>query len=369
MSKLGINNQMDQNRNCSATACESQRYLANIVGKSPAWCRILNEVTALSHAPSTVTVLLTGETGTGKEVIARAIHEASDRANRLFIPINCAAIPADLLESVLFGHEKGAFTGAYAKSPGKFEQAEGGTILLDEIGEMSFPLQAKLLRVLQEKQVDRIGGREPVSVNVRIIAATHCDLQRKVIEREFREDLYYRLNVYPIELPPLRERRQDVTLLVSYATEKLAKRGYARIHFLEDALEAMENYSWPGNVRELMNLVERISVQCILSKKEAVAAADLSACFSGTSKTRYTVRPEQTSGESLPVPALPEGKTLPEHLLDIERTLILEAMHRASGNASSAARQLGVPRSTLLSRIQALSLPRWNVPPLTDSSS
>lgn len=346
--------------NHSTTDRKPKKHLSNIVGESPAWSRVLNDVTALSHAPSTVTVFLTGETGTGKEVIARAIHDASDRAGRLFIPINCAAIPADLLESVLFGHEKGAFTGAYAKSLGKFEQAEGGTILLDEIGEMSFSLQAKLLRVLQEKQVDRIGGREPVPVDVRIIAATHRDLQKKVIDGEFREDLYYRLNVYPIELPPLRERREDVPLMVSYAAEKLAKRGYPGIRFQEDALEAMESYSWPGNVRELMNLVERIAVQCIFSKKDVVTAADLPDCFSGICRPKQDFRPEPACEEPLSTPALPEGKTLPEHLLDIERTLILEAIHRTSGNTSRAARRLGVPRSTLLSRIQALSLPKWN---------
>ncbi|MBU2791920.1 sigma-54-dependent Fis family transcriptional regulator [Acidithiobacillus thiooxidans] len=346
---------------------KSKKHHTNIVGESPAWGRILNDVTALSHAPSTVTVFLTGETGTGKEVIARAIHDTSDRAGRMFIPINCAAIPADLLESVLFGHEKGAFTGAYAKSLGKFEQAEGGTILLDEIGEMSFSLQSKLLRVLQEKQVDRIGGREPVPVDVRIIAATHRDLQKKVIDGEFREDLYYRLNVYPIELPPLRERREDISLLVSYAAEKLAKRGYPGIHFMEDALEVMGTYSWPGNVRELMNLVERIAVQCIFNKKEAVTAADLPNCFFDSRQTESTFcsKPSsEESEESLPVQALPEGKTLPEHLLEIERTLILEAIHRTSGNTSSAARKLGVPRSTLLSRIQALSLPKWSAPSL-----
>lgn len=335
---------------------KSRRYLANIVGKSPVWVTILNEVTALSHAPSTVTVLLTGETGTGKEVIARAIHETSDRAGHLFIPINCAAIPGDLLESVLFGHEKGAFTGAYAKSLGKFEQAEGGTILLDEIGEMPLPLQAKLLRVLQEKQVDRIGGREPVPVNVRIIAATHRDLQKKVIHREFREDLYYRLNVYPIELPALRSRRDDIPLLAAHAAENLIKRGYPEVRFAADALEAMVGYAWPGNVRELVNLVERIAVQSAHDRREETTAAHLPSYLFGAADAAIAqARPPFTAGAT----NLPDGKSLPEYLVDIEREIISTAMREALGNVTHAARGLGMPRSTLLSRIQSLSLPRF----------
>ncbi len=335
-----------------AIQSKSQKCLNKIIGESTAWVKVLNDVTALSHAPSTVTVLLNGETGTGKEVIARALHETSDRSGCLFIPINCAAIPTDLLESVLFGHEKGAFTGAYAKSLGKFEQAEGGTILLDEIGEMPLPLQAKLLRVLQEKQVDRIGGREPVRVNVRIIAATHRDLQKKVIQREFREDLYYRLNVYPIELPPLRARGDDVPLLVAFAVEKLVKRGYPEVRFASDAMDALKRYAWPGNVRELMNLVERMAVQCALDHREKIAATDLPSHFLDVAN----VVTAQASFHVQHAGHLPDGKTLPEHLIDIERGIIRGVMRDVEGNVSRAARLLGMPRSTLLSRMQSLSL-------------
>ncbi len=330
---------------------KTNRYMANVIGKSPAWVNILNEVTALSHAPSTVTVLLSGETGTGKEVIARAIHETSDRAGHPFIAINCAAIPDDLLESVLFGHEKGAFTGAYAKSPGKFEQAEGGTILLDEIGEMSLPLQAKLLRVLQEKQVDRVGGREPVPVDVRIIAATHRDLQQKVIDRAFREDLYYRLNIYPIELPALRLRKEDIPPLADYAAESLVKRGYPKVRFAADAMEAMMAYDWPGNVRELMNMVERVAVQSAQNKREETRAIHLPANL-----TKVVAQNAKAPGsERMDFPArLPDGKSLPEYLMDIEREIIASTMHETGRNMSCSARLLGIPRTTLIARVKTL---------------
>ena len=334
---------------------KANRYMANIVGKSNLWISILNEVTALSHAPSTVTVLLTGETGTGKEVIARAIHETSDRAGRAFIPINCAAIPGDLLESVLFGHEKGAFTGAYAKSPGKFEQAEGGTILLDEIGEMSLPLQAKLLRVLQEKQVDRIGGREPVLVDVRIIAATHRDLQKKVLHREFREDLYYRLNIYPIELPALRLRKDDIPLLAAHAAGNLVKRGYPEVRFATDAMEAMMEYDWPGNVRELVNLVERVAVQSAQDNRGVTTAAQLPSYFIRDTTARNTNN--RCQEETVSPVDLPQGKSLPEHLMDIERSIIDSAMRETGWNIARSARMLGIPRTTLISRVKTLSIP------------
>jgi transcriptional regulator with GAF, ATPase, and Fis domain len=295
---------------------------------------------------------LTGETGTGKEVIARAIHETSDRAGRSFIPINCAAIPEALLESVLFGHEKGAFTGAYAKSAGKFEQAEGGTILLDEIGEMSRPLQAKLLRVLQEKQVDRIGGRESIPVDVRIIAATHRDLQKKVLQREFREDLYYRLNIYPIELPALRLRKEDIPLLADHAGESLLKRGYPKVLFAPDALAAMMAYDWPGNVRELMNLVERVAVQSAYDKREETRAAQLPAYL--TKSAEQKTREGQSAKMDAPV-GLPDGQSLPEFLKNIEREIIDSTLRETGQNIACSARLLGIPRTTLISRVKALT--------------
>lgn len=330
---------------------KTHRALANIVGQSPAWTSILNEIVALSHAPSSVTVLLTGETGTGKEVIARGIHDTSDRAGRPFIPINCAAIPGDLLESVLFGHEKGAFTGAYARSPGKFEQAEGGTILLDEIGEMSLPLQAKLLRVLQEKQVDRVGGRESVPVDVRVIAATHRDLQQKVLHREFREDLYYRLNIYPIELPALRTRKTDISLLVNHAAESLVKRGYPKVSFASDAMDALMTYDWPGNVRELMNLVERVAVQSAYDKRDETRATQLPERLTTVAAGETRELGEAKSKFS---GTLPEGKSLPEYLLDVEREVVASVLRETGRNMTYAARRLGMPRTTLISRLKSL---------------
>ncbi|MHB1707079.1 MAG: sigma 54-interacting transcriptional regulator, partial [Acidithiobacillus sp.] len=260
--------------------------------------------------------------------------------------------PGELLESVLFGHEKGAFTGAYAKSPGKFEQAEGGTILLDEIGEMSLPLQAKLLRVLQEKQVDRIGGREPVPVDVRIIAATHRDLQKKVLHREFREDLYYRLNIYPIELPALRLRKEDVPLLAAHAAGNLTKRGYPEVRFATDAMEAMMEYDWPGNVRELVNLVERVAVQSAFDKREETGAAQLPAYLA--KGTGQKAREGRTAHMEAPV-GLPDGQSLPEFLMNIEREIIDSTLRETGRNIACSARLLGIPRTTLISRVKALT--------------
>lgn len=332
-----------------------------MIGASDAWKFIVHEVEALSGAPSSVTVLLTGETGTGKEVVSRAIHAHSDRRHQPFVAINCAAIPSELLESVLFGYEKGAFTGAYAKTPGKFEMAEGGTILLDEIGEMSLPLQAKLLRVLQEKSIDRVGGRDPVPVNVRIIAATHCDLQQKVIQREFREDLYYRLNVYPIELPALRERSGDIPLLLEFATQKLVNDGYVRMGFAEDALSTLTAYPWPGNVRELMNLVERLAVKCARSGSDTVTDVDLPASYHRRTDTIGKDHLAQGApSRSLPQmfvedmreQPIPNDFSLTDFLRSVERQAIQQAMKQTGSNVARAAKLLGLPRTTLISRLQ-----------------
>ncbi|MBU2729955.1 sigma-54 interaction domain-containing protein [Acidithiobacillus caldus] len=339
-------------RTCLHAEKSRPKSISNVVGESPAWIAVLNEIEILSYAPSSATVLLTGETGTGKEVVSRAIHDSSDRAGKPFVAINCAAVPAELLESVLFGHEKGAFTGAYARSPGKFEQADGGTLLLDEIGEMPLSMQAKLLRVLQERKIDRVGGRDSVPVDVRIIAATHRDLQERILKKQFREDLYYRLNVYPIELPALRDRKEDIPLLVKHFTRELRKRGYPELSFTDEAMAALQACAWPGNVRELVNLVERMAVQALQREKREVAFNDLPETLKKQSSK--TVLPDVlVGGDSA---RLPQGRTLSQHLENIEREIISTTLRAVGGNLSRAARELGMPRTTLLSRMQSLKL-------------
>src|SRR6202008_4948936 len=214
-------------------------------------------------APTDATVLVTGETGTGKELVARAIHRRSRRGARAFVSINCAAIPRDLILSELFGHEKGAFTGATQRRLGRFELAEGGTIFLDEVGELSADTQVALLRVLQEREFERVGGRQPIHVDVRIIAATNRDLKAAVASGTFRQDLYYRLNVFPVEMPPLRERRKDIPLLVEYFIDRYARKAGKNIRRVsQETLELLQSYAWPGNIRELQNVIERSVIVC-----------------------------------------------------------------------------------------------------------
>ena len=228
----------------------------DIVGKSAGLRNVLNQVEVV--APTDSTVLLLGETGTGKEVIARAILNVSSRSNRPFVKLNCAAIPSGLLESELFGHEKGAFTGAVSQKIGRFELANGGTLFLDEVGDIPLELQPKLLRVLQEQEFERLGSTRTVRVDVRLIAATNRDLEQMVAEKQFREDLYFRLNVFPIRIPPLRERSEDISLLVQYYVDKYSQRMNKRIDVVpEETMAALCRYSWPGNIRELQNLIER----------------------------------------------------------------------------------------------------------------
>jgi transcriptional regulator with GAF, ATPase, and Fis domain len=232
-----------------------------IVGTSPALQTVLSRISKV--APTDSTVLITGETGTGKELVARAIHRRSHRALRAFISVNCAAIPRDLIASEMFGHEKGAFTGAMQRRIGRFELAEGGTIFLDEVGELSADTQVALLRVLQEREFERVGGRQPIHVDVRIIAATNRDLKAAVASGTFRQDLYYRLNVFPVEMPPLRERRKDIPLLVEYFIDRYARKAGKNIRRVSrETLELLQSYAWPGNIRELQNVIERSVIVC-----------------------------------------------------------------------------------------------------------
>jgi sigma-54 specific flagellar transcriptional regulator A len=344
-------------------------------------------------------VLILGESGTGKEVVARAIHDSSPRRARPFIPINCGAIPGELLESELFGHEKGAFTGALAARKGRFEVADGGTIFLDEIGDMNPTMQVKLLRVLQERVYERVGSCLPQRCDVRIIAATHCDLEQAIINGTFRADLFYRLNVVPIDMPPLRERGEDLPLLIAALAERIQASGRPRVQFSAPALEALKAYRWPGNVRELGNLIERLSIQC---QSRAVGIADLPPRYRPEGWTPGSQPPCEslvavTPAVTVLAPALaalnvgetveadadaaaeadadgeaqgaidpefadalleniPAGFDLRQYLETLEQRLIVRAMESAGGTVAQAARVLGLRRTTLVEKLRKYSM-------------
>ena len=296
--------------------------------------------------PSDASVLIQGETGTGKELVAWSIHQASERAGGPFVPVNCGAIPAELLESELFGHEKGAFTGAIANRQGRFELAAGGTLFLDEIGDMPLDMQVKLLRVLQEKTFERVGSTQTLQADVRVVAATHQDLETLVAEKKFREDLFYRLDVFPIETPALRDRGADIALLISHQVKQLGADG---LTFTEKAIGQLQKHSWPGNVRELMNLVERMS---ILHAGKEVDIPQL------PEKYRFGVEAEvaaPTSGDR----ALPEeGIDLKDFLARTEIQMIEDALDRTGGVVAKAAELLGLGRTTLVEKMKKLGIAR-----------
>lgn len=291
--------------------------------------------TALKVAESTATVLITGESGTGKEVLARLIHRHSPRRKEAFIGVNCAAIPQSLIESELFGHVKGAFTGAIKDSQGRFQRADGGTLFLDEIGDLQPDMQVKFLRVLQEKKVEPVGGQEEEEVDVRIIAATNRNLQDAIGKGDFREDLYYRLSVIPLHLPPLRERKDDIPALVSHFLKK--HDAPSEVSFSPEGLHKLQQYDWPGNIRELQNVVER---SIILRSGPEIAAQDILLSGSG----------EQVHPERFQLP--PEGISLEE----VEKSLIEQALSRAGGNRSQAARLLQIPRHVLIYRLEKFGI-------------
>jgi DNA-binding NtrC family response regulator len=311
-----------------------QPNFEEIVGTSAALKAALKQVEVV--APTESTVLIMGETGTGKELIARAIHTISSRSHRPFVKLNCAAIPSGLLESELFGHEKGAFTGAVAQRIGRFELAHGGTLFLDEVGDIPLELQPKLLRVLQEHEFERLGSTRTQHVDVRMVAATNRDLAQMVGEKQFREDLYFRLNVFPIRIPPLRERPGDIPLLVHHYVDKYAQRMNKRIETIpEEAMEALCRHSWPGNIRELQNFIERAVIL-----------------------TRGSVLQIQIKELS---PSGPIGSTVAGTLEDVERQRILETLREAGaviGGEKGAAARLGLKRTTLLSKMQRLGISR-----------
>lgn len=307
-----------------------------IVGSSDVIRKILTQVTKV--APSDSTVLVLGETGTGKELIARAIHKRSKRSSRAFITVNCAAIPASLIASELFGHEKGAFTGAVQRRLGRFELADGGTIFLDEIGDLPAETQIALLRVLQEGEIERVGGSQSISVNVRVLAATNRDLKAAMAAGTFRQDLFYRLNVFPIQVPPLRERMDDIPLLITYLVERYAKKAGKKIRNIQRrTLELFQAYDWPGNIRELQNVIQRAIVLCE------------SETFS-VDETWLKREKHRLSGSVVPL-----GATLAEHEKDIIEAALADCGGQVAGPTGAAAK-LGLPRQTLESKIMALGI-------------
>jgi len=319
--------------------CAEDKF-EEIIGNSSALQMALAEVERV--APTDSTVLILGETGTGKELIARTIHNASRRCGRPFVKLNCAAIPFDLLESELFGHEKGAFTGAISQKIGRFEMADTGTLFLDEIGDIPLALQPKLLRVLQEQEFERLGSGRTHRINVRLVAATHRDLPQMVTRNEFRSDLYYRLNVFPVVLPPLRERQGDVPQLVAHFVEIYARGMGKRIsHIPKETLEAFTSYSWPGNVRELQNLVER----AVIRSDDGVLPNPLPTVFSN------------------PVPASNKNRAtfLRGQFVESQRSLILETLQTANwviGGPFGAAARLGLKRTTLIAKMKKFGISR-----------
>lgn len=333
--ELDVRNLREENR--SLREALGQRYShPNIIARSPKMQEVLATVERI--APTNATVLLGGESGVGKDLIARAIHEKSKRARGPFLKINSTAIPENLLESELFGFEKGAFTGALASKPGKFELADKGTLFLDEIGDVPAATQVKLLRVLQEREFERLGGTKTVKVDVRLVAATNRDLRAALEEGTFREDLYYRLNVMPIDIAPLRERKEDIPDLVNLFISRFARDSGKTIEGISpEAMRILVNYHWPGNVRELQNIVERA---CALAKGNVLEAADI----------HLDVRPAKSTNGATGF--LPEGMTMDQW----EDEMVQEALRRANGNKSQAARLLGLSRNALRYRLSKIGI-------------
>ena len=327
-------NQIEEERLYLEEELRAEYNFEDIVGKSEALRKVLQQIQIV--APTDSTVLLHGETGTGKELIARAIHSLSARKSRTFVRLNCAAIPSGLVESELFGHEKGAFTGALMQKKGRFEIADQGTLFLDEIGDISLELQPKLLRALQEQEFERLGSARTIGVDVRLIAATHRDLHTMIRNNQFREDLFYRLNVFPVEIPPLRERRDDIPLLVNFFVSRLSRKMQKQIRTIpKDAMEALATAPWPGNIRELENFIERAVI--------LTQGSELRVPLKEIKKSALSVA---TSGSTFE---------------DAERQAIIEALKTSEGKISGiggAAARLGLKRTTLQNKMRKLGIGR-----------
>lgn len=368
----------------------SQELLSSLVGDGPAMQNVKKLI--LQVAQTDASVLILGESGTGKEVVAQSLHNVSSRASKSFVPINCGAIPAELLESELFGHEKGAFTGAITARKGRFEMAEKGSIFLDEIGDMPLPMQVKLLRVLQERTYERVGGNKSFQCDVRVIAATHRNLEDNIADGTFREDLFYRLNVFPIEMPALRERREDIPSLFEFMFQNIQANGRQIPKLSERALIALQHYDWPGNVRELGNLAERLSIlfpdlpvdyddlppryqidlpeeasliqfetaQSEMSShefpQEKPKDIEVSLVDEPESEEGLAVSPSQSTNGLESVPNLDEGLDLKSYLVEMEVQLIQRALSQTEGNVSQAAKLLQTNRTTLVEKIRKYDL-------------
>ncbi len=329
----------------------------NLIGVSPQIAEINRMIEQV--ADTTASVMILGDSGTGKEVIARNIHAQSSRSNKPFVPINCGAIPSDLLESELFGHDKGAFTGAISSRQGRFELAEGGVIFLDEIGDMPLAMQVKLLRVLQERTYERVGSNQSNKTDVRVIAATHRRLEDLITEGKFREDLYYRLNVFPIEVPALSERREDIPLLISELINRIESDQRGSVRLSRKAVNMLSQYDWPGNVRELGNLIERLA---ILYPHDLVDTKDLPEKFilEGTeipdlaTASNNEIATQQGGGSSLLIPE--EGIDMKQYLVDIEVSLIEQALNETNSVVARAAKLLQMRRTTLVEKMRKYEL-------------
>ncbi len=348
------------------TSANQTKLFRSMVGRSDGIAHVRHLINQVANSDATVMVL--GQSGTGKEVVARNIHYMSDRRDGPFIPVNCGAIPAELLESELFGHEKGSFTGAISSRKGRFELAENGTLFLDEIGDMPLQMQVKLLRVLQEKVFERVGGTKTITTNVRVVAATHRDLESMITEGEFREDLFYRLNVFPIEMPSLSERKDDIPLLLQELVSRVYNEGRGKVRFTQRAIESLKEHNWSGNVRELSNLVERLTIlypgglvdvndlplkyrhidvpeYCVEVSEEQLERDALASIFSDDEPIEI---PETRFPSELP----PEGVNLKDLLAELEIDMIRQALEQQDNVVARAAEMLGIRRTTLVEKMR-----------------
>ena len=348
----------------AVTQTQSPELFRSLVGNSRETRRVRKMVEQV--APTEATVLVLGESGTGKEVVARNIHYHSQRRAKPFVPINCGAIPSELLESELFGHEKGSFTGAIGARQGRFELAQGGTIFLDEIGDMPLAMQVKLLRVIQERSFERVGSNKSIKCDVRIVAATHRELEKHITEGKFREDLYYRLNVFPIEMPRLRDRVEDLPLLINELITRLEHEKNASVRLTPAAVMALCNYAWPGNVRELANLMERMTIlhpHGVVDVKDLPSKVVPNQASHQEIEVTASVDTESLAGvPSLPMlsePRLPrDGIDLKQHLTDIEVNLIQQALDDCNGVVAHAAKKLQIRRTTLVEKMRKYRIQR-----------
>ena len=346
------------------SSCQlNKSHLKNLIGKSAEMEKVQQEI--LQVANCNANVLILGESGTGKEVVARSLHCLSDRSNKNFVPVNCGAIPPDLLESELFGHEKGAFTGAITSRQGRFSMAEGGTLFLDEIGEMPMTMQVKLLRVLEERVFERVGGTSTINANVRIVAATNRNLEDMVKQGKFREDLFFRLDVFPIKLPALRDRIVDLPLLTNGLIKRLERSKRNSVRFSQNAIIAMSKYDWPGNVRELANLIERMSIKypnALVEESQLPARISIDSSSNNKGLELQDLNEVEMQadsdvsmsiGENSPQVNLPvEGFDLKSYISNVEVKIIEEALNNSDGVIAHAAKILGLRRTTLAEKMR-----------------